>query len=367
MHQPTSTPPERARSAGSPSPRMLLEHWSASGDASHSYLVADPATGEAAIIDPVEAHVGLYRDRLARGGLRLVAVIDTHTHADHVSGAPALARATGAPVVMHHLAPRACVARRVRHGDEIRIGRLALHVLATAGHTYDSMSLRCDDVLFSGDLFAVGAEGHAGEICGDAGAARDSVLALSSLPETTRVYGTRGRTPEVLGEAVARTLAAAPRGPEGLSVSSLGDGIRMPADPTALGILQANLACYPQGELLPRQPAADEAPRISPDELALALRSERPPAVIDVRSPDEYFDASLGRLPGALLVPLEHLAAEVESLRALGAPLVVCCRSTARAVLGANLLRGAGLAEVSALAGGVLAWLAMGHPVEREA
>ena len=366
MRQPTSTHSERAHSTDRSAPPMVLEQWRASGEASISYLVADPTTGEAAIIDPVDAHVALYRDRLARGALRLVAVIDTHTHADHVSGAPALSRATGAPVVMHHQAPRACVARRVRHGDEIRIGGIVLRVLATPGHTYDSMCLRAGDALFSGDLFTIGARGHADEACGDVDALRDSLLALSGLPATTRVYGARN-PPEMLGEAIARALAEAPSGHHAVSRSSLGDGIRMPADPATLDILQANLACHPSAYGTPHRRALDDVPRLSPDELAAALRSEKPPVVIDVRSPDEYFDAPLGRVPGALLVPLEHLGAEVESLRALMAPLVISCRSTACALLGANLLRQAGLGEVSVLAGGVLAWQAMGHPIERDA
>jgi glyoxylase-like metal-dependent hydrolase (beta-lactamase superfamily II)/rhodanese-related sulfurtransferase len=345
---------------------LLVEQWNPGGEPSNTYLLADAVSGAAAIIDPVEALGASYLGRLAARGLHLVAIVETHTHADRVSGAPSLARATGAPLVMHHQAPRACVSRRVHHGDEIAVGALRVRVLATPGHTYDSLSLHAGDALFSGDLLALGPRGHAGELCGDADAAHDSLRALSALPDATLTYGAHGG-PERLDGALARALAGGSDEPATTARSRLGDEIRMPADPAALAILQANLSCVGAAPGLAGGAEADEIPRLSPDALALALRGERPPFVIDVRSPDEFFDAPLGRIPGALLVPLEHLDAEVESLRVLAGPLVISCRTTARALVGASLLHRAGLPEVAVLLGGIVAWQATGHPIEREA
>ncbi|MCC6525459.1 MAG: rhodanese-like domain-containing protein [Polyangiaceae bacterium] len=106
--------------------------------------------------------------------------------------------------------------------------------------------------------------------------------------------------------------------------------------------------------------------RLTPTELAEALVGPRPPTVIDVRTLDEFFDDPLGRVPGALVVPLPHLAAEAETLRALGTDLVVYCRTDERAFRAAASLRAAGLAEVSVLAGGIVAWRRAGLPVEHE-
>lgn len=364
----TTTPAaDRHLHADPSAPPMLVEQWNPSDDPSRTYLLADAVTGEAVLIDPVEAHAALYRARLASRGLHLVAVVETHTHADRVSGAPSLTRAASVPLVMHHQAPRACVSRRVRHGDEIGVGAIRLRVLATPGHTYDSLSLHAGSALFSGDLLAHGAGGHTGERCGDDAALRDSLHELQSLPPEARVYGAHGQVGEPLGQAIEAVLEQAASRPPAEVRSRLGDDIRMPADAAALEILRANLSCHGPAQEPNGDATIDDVPRVSPDELAMALQGERPPVVVDVRSADEYFDAPLGRIPGSLLVPLEHLTAEVEALRALSSPVVVSCRTTARALVGANLLRRAGLREVSALTGGVVAWQALGHPIEREA
>ncbi len=341
-----------------------VERLNPASASSQSYLVADLSSGEAAILDPVDPYVSAYLARLDRAELRLVAIVDTHTHGDHVSGAPRLSRETGAPIVMHHDAPRACVRSRVRDGDEIVVGALRLRVLETPGHTYDGISLAVDGVLFVGDLLELGDRGHAGEACGDARALAESLGRLSSLDGQTRVYGTRTAPAEPLAWALerARRGLSAEHGARG------GAGPRsfsMPADPAAFRVMEANLSCdtpsAPDESALP-----GEVPRIDPDALAAALRSERAPVVVDVRSPDEFFEDPLGRIPGALLVPLEHLAAEAETLRGIDAPLVVTCRTTARAVAAASVLAHAGLHDVVALTGGVTAWRRAGHPVERD-
>jgi glyoxylase-like metal-dependent hydrolase (beta-lactamase superfamily II)/rhodanese-related sulfurtransferase len=344
-------------------PHVHVERLDPEGSSSQAFLVADLDRGEAAILDPLERNVDAYLARLQRAELRLVAVIDTHTHADHVSGAPRLARATGAPIVMHHQAPRACVSRRVHNGDEIAVGALRMQVIATPGHTYDSMSLLVGDELFPGDLLELGAQGHGDEACGDVDALVDSLRALARLPASTQVHGSHGPVRDVLGHALRRALEAVPAMGPSAPRSRLGSDVRMPTNPVTFAMLEANLACDVADETA-SSGAVDDVPRISADDLAAALRSARPPVVIDVRSPDEFFGGALGRIPGALLVPLEHLGAEVGSMRQMEAPIVVVCRTTARALLGAGVLANAGVAEVSALAGGILAWKAHGHPIE---
>jgi glyoxylase-like metal-dependent hydrolase (beta-lactamase superfamily II) len=342
-----------------------VERLEADDAPSHAFLVADLQARVAAVIDPVDAHVDAYLARLERADLTLVAVLDTHTHADHVSGAPRLARATGAPLVMHHQAPRACVSRRVRHGDVIEVGALTLEVLATPGHTYDGMSIWVGDFLFAGDLFEVGARPHGDEACANASALADSLALLARLPGGTLVYGTHGPQRVSLASAIGHARRVL-RGEEADAARSrLGNDVRMPTHAATFAVLEANLACDVHDARV-GDAAHAEAPRVDVDTLAEALRSPHPPVVLDVRSADEFFDRSLGRIPGAVLLPLEHLAAEAPMLREMHVPIVVACRTTPRALLGAGALTAAGLQQVSALEGGLLAWKAHGHPIERE-
>lgn len=342
-----------------------VERLEAEDAPSQAYLLADLQARKAVIIDPVDGHVDRYLARLDRAELTLVAVVDTHTHADHVSGAPRLARKAGAPVIMHHQAPRACVSRRVRHGDVIEVGALVLEVIATPGHTYDGMSLHVGDYLFAGDLFELGARPHGDEACGDPSALADSLTPLARLPATTLVYGTHGPARVSLGASLDRAREGLRTAEPTHERSRLGSDVQMPRRAATFAVLEANLACDAH-DARAGDAAGAEFARIDVDTLAASLRSARPPVVLDVRSADEFFDRAHGRIPGAVLLPLEHLAAEAAMLREMKVPLVVACRSTPRALLGAATLRAAGLEQVSALEGGLLAWKAHGHPVESD-
>jgi len=339
---------------------MHFESVNPRGDASHTYLIADERV--AVIVDPRLDRVDTYLERLETEGLRLVGVIDTHTHADYLSGASEITKRTGAPLLMHHQAPRACVHRRLRDGDEVPVGHVLVRVLSTPGHTYDSITLMLPERLLVGDFFGPGPEGHGDEACGDVEAWRDGLERLRKLDPTLMVYGTHGDSgPRVLPVAVGE---ASRREFEGLMPHSsrMGLDFREPKDERVFDALRANLACSPAAT--PGGRGTAEIRRIKPSDLAEAVRSTTPPHIIDVRSLDEAREPSLGRVPGAYVVPLERLEAEGEALRALGGPLVLSCRSTARAVLAASILQRAGIDDVAVLEGGVLAWKAEGHPVE---
>jgi sulfur dioxygenase len=105
----------------------------------YTYLLADPDTREAALIDPVFAQADRDLEILRQLELELAYVMETHVHADHVTAAARLSEATGARIVASVFGPR-CANLRVDHGQVVRIGRVALRVLATPGHTKDSVS-----------------------------------------------------------------------------------------------------------------------------------------------------------------------------------------------------------------------------------
>jgi sulfur dioxygenase len=348
---------------------MLLRDINPLGSPTRTWLLVDETTRRALIVDPVEQHVAHYLDHLGRNGFELVAVVDSHTHADHLSAGSELATRLGVPLVMHHQAPRGCVDRRVHHGDVIEVGSLQVRVLATPGHTFDSISLAAEDVLLAGDLLSLGPRGHGDEVCADAAAFADSVHLLESLSPATRVFGTHdapGARPEPLLTALARSLASNEVPGPASDASRMGNGFVAPAERSTFEVLRANSSCASRvsNSNSPASDAHTGFHRVSAGELALALDSSTPPYVVDVRSPGEFHDDGLGHIPGALLVPLDHLEAEAENLRALGRPIVVSCRATVRSVLGASILASLGLDSVSVLEGGILAWASEGHPIE---
>jgi glyoxylase-like metal-dependent hydrolase (beta-lactamase superfamily II) len=169
-----------------------------------TYLVADETTGEAALVDPVIEHVerdlGLVRDL----GLRLVAVLDTHVHADHVTGAGTLRDRMQAKTYVSAQGGALCADVLVADGDVVRVGALAIRVLATPGHTNGCVSYHVLDRVFTGDTLLVRGCGRTDFQEGDAATLYRSVHEkLFVLPEATLVYpghDYRGFTCSTIGE-----------------------------------------------------------------------------------------------------------------------------------------------------------------------
>lgn len=167
---------------------MLFRQLFDAETSTYTYLLADEATREAALIDPVLEQVERDLRLVEELGLKLVLVLETHVHADHVTGAGLLRERTGATVVASARgAP--CVDRQVAHGDVVRLGKLELKVLETPGHTDDSLSYLCAGRLFTGDALLIRATGRTDFQHGDAGQLYDSITSrLLTLPEDTVVY-----------------------------------------------------------------------------------------------------------------------------------------------------------------------------------
>ena len=141
-----------------------------------SYLIGCEETCAAALIDPELSQVDRYQSLVARDGLRLHYLIDTHTHADHFSATQQLARQLKVSVVMHSDSPAPFVDLRLRGGELLAVGKLRLHALHTPGHTADSMCLRVEDRVFTGDTLLMGATGRTDLPSGNAEALYDSLF-----------------------------------------------------------------------------------------------------------------------------------------------------------------------------------------------
>jgi sulfur dioxygenase len=155
----------------------------------YTYLLADPKTLEALIIDPVFEQADRDLNRLRELGLSLRYILETHVHADHVTGAGKLSAATGAKVVVAASAGTDGADVLVKDGDIIRCGSLEVKVLATPGHTDGCLSYWVGDRVFTGDGLMIRTAGRTDFQQGSPERLFDSITnKLYALPDTTWVY-----------------------------------------------------------------------------------------------------------------------------------------------------------------------------------
>lgn len=168
------------------------------------YLIADQETRLAAIVDPELEMVEPMLDAIFAHGLRPAYIIDTHTHADHVSGIKELRAKTVAKVIMHEKAPSSCVDIRVQDGDRLHLGELALKFLYTPGHAKDLISVVLPDRILTADALLIGSCGRTDLLNGNATQQFHTLYyTLSSLPEELLVYpghDYKGQSHTTLGE-----------------------------------------------------------------------------------------------------------------------------------------------------------------------
>lgn len=365
------------RAAGWHTLRMLVfRQLFDTSSSTYTYLLGDAASGEAVLIDPVYEHERRDRALLRELGLRLVATLDTHVHADHVTAAWLLRERCGSQILLSADGGAQGPDRLLRHGDRVDFGARWLAVRATPGHTQGCLSFVLDDqsMAFTGDALLIRGCGRTDFQQGSAHRLYRSVREqLLTLPETCLLYpghDYRGLTVT----SVAEEKRFNPRlGGEIGEADFAGymEHLGLP-HPRLMDIaVPANLRCgRPDGQAaLPPEP--DWAPlsftfgglwEISPAALEerLAARPASGIQVLDVREPAEFTDA-LGHIDGARLLPLSSLTTRLTEVDP-GRPVVTVCRSGARSAQAAVLLQKAGVAQVANLTGGMLRWRAEGLP-----
>ena len=170
----------------------------------YTYLLGDEATGEAALIDPVVEQVGRDLHLLEELGLRLTVVLDTHVHADHVTGAGTLRDRTGARTHFSARGGPTCADVLLADGDTVAIGGLSLRALATPGHTDSCMSYVLGDRVFTGDALLVRGCGRTDFQEGDSStlwsSVHDKLFALSDATYVYPAHDYRGHTCSTIGE-----------------------------------------------------------------------------------------------------------------------------------------------------------------------
>ena len=340
----------------------------------YTYLLADSATRAGVLIDPVFDHARRDTALIEELGLKLGYTLETHVHADHVTGAWLLKRRLGSKIAVCRNAGAEGADRYFDDGERVSFGGRSLEVVCTPGHTNGCVTYLLDDrsMAFTGDALLIRGCGRTDFQQGDPHRLFHSVRErVFPLPDDCELYpghDYRGLTSSSVGEEKKFNPRLAESIGEGDFVGYM-TNLGLPHPKLMAVAVPANLRCgRPEKEDTMSDADADWAPlsytfagiwELQPDWLAEnAARVQ----VIDVREPEE-FDGALGHIKGAKLIPLGKLTGRVSEIDK-STPAVLVCRSGARSAQATVLLRNAGYARVANLAGGMLRWRGQRLPVE---
>jgi len=352
---------------------MIFRQLFDPASSTYTYVLGDPASGEAVIVDPVLEH--RQRDAALLRELRLtpVATVETHVHADHVTSAWWLKREFGCKIALSAESGAEGADRLLRHGERVAFGARQLQVRATPGHTHGCITLVLDDasLALTGDCLLIRGTGRTDFQQGDAHAMfrsiRDQILTLPGECVLYPAHDYRGLT----ATSVAEERRCNPRIADAVGEQDFVGYMRnlnLP-HPKLLDVaVPANLRVGRPAEGAEHGAEQDWAPlrftvagiwEIEPAGLAELNREVQ---LVDVRAMEEYA-GPLGHIRGARPIPLEQIVERAGEL-ARGVPVVTVCRSGARSAQAVVLLQKAGLRQVANLAGGMLRWAAEHHPIE---
>src|ERR1700757_4887054 len=322
---------------------MIFRQLFDSVSGTYTYLLASRHGGEALIIDPVLEKVDRYLQLVKELDLRLVKAVDTHLHADHITGLGALRDRTHCITVMGEQTKADVVSMRLGEGDKLTIEGLALDVIYTPGHTDDSYSFVMPDRVFTGDTLLIRGTGRTDFQNGDPRQQYESIFGrLLKLPEATLVYPAhdyKGDTVSTIGEEKAFN----PR----LQVKSVDEYVGLMnnlklANPKMMDVaVPANMKVGLHQEEVARRGWAVTA------EQGLALVGKPDVALIDLREKNER--ERHGVIPGSLHVPYPSLLENIsaggmlhELAKSTGKRLVVYCRFRERPAMAVQAAAGRG-------------------------
>ena len=183
---------------------MIFKQLFDTKSSTYTYIISSGQGREALIIDPVIENVTEYINVLKELDLKLVKVIDTHIHADHITGASALRDQTKCITIMGEQTPAETVEIKVKDEEIIKLDQLKIKALYTPGHTSDSFSFLMDKYLFSGDTLLINGTGRTDFQNGNSKDAYNSLFnRLLKLPDETLLYPAhdyKGETVSTIGK-----------------------------------------------------------------------------------------------------------------------------------------------------------------------
>jgi glyoxylase-like metal-dependent hydrolase (beta-lactamase superfamily II)/rhodanese-related sulfurtransferase len=336
---------------------MIFRQLFDSVSGTYTYLLASRRGGEALIVDPVLEKVDRYLQLVRELDLKLVKAVDTHLHADHITGLGALRDRTRCITVMGEQSGVDVVSMRIADGDRLTIEGLALDVMYTPGHTDDSYSFLMGDRVFTGDTLMIRGTGRTDFQNGDPRAQYESIFnRLLRLPDETLVYPAhdyKGDTVSTIGEEKRYNPRLQVSGAEeyvtlmnnlNLSNPKMMD-VAVPAN-MRQGLVQADIA---------RRGWA-----VLPD-AARDLVGGRDVVLVDLRERSER--EKHGTIPSALHAPYADLLENIqpggmihELATATGKRLLFYCAFGERSAMAVQAAQDAGLTTACHIHGGIDAW-----------
>jgi sulfur dioxygenase len=344
---------------------MIFRQLFDSTSGTYTYLLASRHGGEALIIDPVLGKVDRYLQLVKELNLKLVKAVDTHLHADHITGLGALRDRIHCITAMGEQTKADVVSMRIGDGDELTIEGLALNVIYTPGHTDDSYSFVMQDRVFTGDTLLIRGTGRTDFQNGDPRAEYESIFGrLLTLPDSTLVYPAhdyKGETVSTIGEERAFNPRLQVKSVE--EFVDLMNNLKLP-NPTMMDVaVPANIKIGLAQEEIERRGWAHTANE------AMAHLGKPDIAFIDLRERLER--ARHGIIPGSLHVPYATLQESIvsggilhELAKSTRRRLLFYCAFGERSAMAVQAAQEAGLTAACHITGGIDAWKKAGGPME---
>jgi sulfur dioxygenase len=345
---------------------MIFRQLFDSVSGTYTYLIASRHRGEALIIDPVLEKVERYLQLVRELDLKLIKAVDTHLHADHVTGLGALRDRTHCITVMGEQTHADVVSMRVAEGDRIEIEGVSLEVLYTPGHTDDSYSFLLDDRVFTGDTLLIRGTGRTDFQNGDARAQYDSIFnKLLRLPDETLVYPAhdyKGDTVSTIGEEKLFNPRLKVRSVD--EYVDLMKNLKLP-NPKMMDVaVPANMRVGLHQDEIARKGWAVQASE------AVALCGCANVAIVDLREKSER--DKHGIIPGSMHAPYPDLQENVsaggtlhELAAVAGKRILFYCAFGERSAMAVQAAQDAGLKTACHIEGGMDAWKKANGPVAR--
>ncbi len=358
---------------------MLFRQLFDPESSTYTYLLADEATCEAVLIDPVRDQLERDVQLLEELGVKLRYSLETHVHADHVTASGVLRQRLGSKSVLSAAAGAGCPDVLVEDGQVLRVGDLAIEARHTPGHTAGCVTYVVrdgDEILaFTGDTLLIRGCGRTDFQQGDAATLYDSVHSkIFGLPDHARIYpghDYKGRTMST----VAEERRFNPRLGGGKTKQEFIDimaNLKLAYPKKMDEAVPANMLCGIVHQVAETNPTErswallsrtdDGVPEVMPEWVREHAGEVR---LVDVRRPEEL-SGELGAMPNAERVPLDTLESAMSSWDR-EQPMIVLCRSGGRSGRAAKLLEGAGFTRVASMHGGMQRWNDLGYEVERAA
>ncbi|MFA6162315.1 MAG: rhodanese-like domain-containing protein [Methylobacter sp.] len=345
----------------------------------YTYLIADPVSKDAVLIDPVNTHIDEYIALLEENGLQLKYSLETHVHADHITASGLLRQRLGAQTAVSQYCGAESADIQIQDGDIFKFANgEQIKVIATPGHTRGSISFLWRDRLFTGDSLLIGGCGRTDFQGGDAGALYDCITQrLFTLPDETLVYpGHDYQQHWVSCIMQERTTNPRLAGKSREQFIEIMNNLNLPKPRLIDEAVPANRYCgldedERQDAVILRDTTRPVRATTSTDDMVAAAKqqiteinvdkskqliAEGNIVIVDTREESEY---AAGHIEEALLLPrgvLEFKIGSIPELTDKSKAVLIYCRSGNRSALAAQTMQSMGYTNVLSMAGGYETW-----------